>query len=110
MTPVPLAPADELRARLDDLDRRLCDAVVERTRLARQLAAGRRDFPHELRALARYSQRLGADGLTLALLLIRRGSGRPSAAALTGPGLAARVTVRVGDPTDAGVDAPGVVP
>ena len=99
MTPPALAPDDELRAQLDDLDRRLCELVVQRSTLARQLPTAsaattstvRRDFAGELRTLARYNQRRGPDGVTLALLLIRRGIAAPATVASAGLSAAVRV-------------------
>jgi hypothetical protein len=98
MTPPALAPDDELRAQVDDLDRRLCELVVQRTTLTRQLPTAaaattstvRRDFAGELHTLARYNQRRGPDGVTLALLLIRRGIAAP--ATVASAGLSAAVT------------------
>ncbi|GAA2526421.1 chorismate mutase [Pilimelia columellifera] len=73
---------DELRGRIDRIDRTLLDLWHERSGLSRKIgearvASGgtRLVLSREQQVLARFKSSLGDDGVALALLLLRAGRG-----------------------------------
>ena len=78
----PVAEIDDLRREIDELDSTILAAVKRRTEVSKligkaRMASGGTRLVHsrEMKVIERYSD-LGADGKTLAMLLLRLGRGR----------------------------------
>ncbi len=73
----------ELRQRIDDCDAEIIRLVQERLAVSREIGAlrtasggTRLSLAREQQVLARFSDQLGPEGTTLAMMLLRQGRGR----------------------------------